>query len=276
MASWSAESIIDTVFIPLYAVLLFANIFNVIKHGITYREAGYVYLLLVSVLKISGNIMTVVVNTSNSTNIELITWGIILSQLGFYPLLSASLAFMNKWLRTWENVDPGLQRFHRPQHLLHLVILGGFTCSIIGGVWSSPDDANINTGYTLRRVGSIIFIVATIFVFFLAATAKKSASGSHGNDMVLRQLFIVLPIMFVRIVYATVQSFKSTPQSPGHNTWVYLALLIIPDFLATAIYTYFGAVVLRRFERVAEQSPREGYKLGPGQSPQQPAYQEPY
>jgi hypothetical protein len=50
MASWSAESIIDTVFIPLYAVLLFVNIFNAIKHGmVTYREAGYVFLLLVSI-----------------------------------------------------------------------------------------------------------------------------------------------------------------------------------------------------------------------------------
>jgi hypothetical protein len=48
MASWTAEAIIDTVFIPLYAILLVTNIFNVIKHGLT-REAGYFFLLLVSV-----------------------------------------------------------------------------------------------------------------------------------------------------------------------------------------------------------------------------------
>jgi hypothetical protein len=227
----------------------------------------------------------VVVLTSNSTNIELITWGVILSQLGFYPLLSASIAFFNKWyatipqanyrLRTWQNVDPGLQLFFRPQRILHLVIMGGFVCSIIGGIWSSPDDSKINTGYTLRRVGAIIFTVATIFIFALAFTASRSASGSHGNDLVLRQLFIVLPIMFIRIVYATVQNFKSTPQSPGHNTWVYFALLLLPDFVSTAIYTYFGAVVLGRFERVAgEESSGQGYKLDSRQPPQQPTYRE--
>jgi len=153
--------------------------------------------------------------------------------------------------------------------------MAGFICSIIGGVWSSPNDSNINTGYTLRRVGAIIFTVATIFIFSLAFTASRSASGSHGNDLVLRQLFIVLPIMFFRIVYATVQNFKSTPQSPGHNTWVYFALLLLPDFVSATIYTYFGVMVLGRFERVAgEEASGQGYKSDSRQPPQQPMYQE--
>lgn len=46
--TWSAETIIYTVFIPLYAVLLVANVYNCYKHGAT-RVFGYVFLVFVSV-----------------------------------------------------------------------------------------------------------------------------------------------------------------------------------------------------------------------------------
>lgn len=43
--TWSADSVIDTIFVPLYAVLLIANIFNCAKHGRA-REAGYILLVV--------------------------------------------------------------------------------------------------------------------------------------------------------------------------------------------------------------------------------------
>ena len=49
--------------------------------------------------------------------------------------------------------------------------------------------------------------------------------------------------MFVRIVYATVQSFKSSPASPLYNVWVYLALLLIPDAVSVSIYTVCGFLI---------------------------------
>lgn len=55
--------------------------------------------------------------------------------------------------------------------------------------------------------------------------------------------------MLIRMVYTVVQAFLSTPDNPGHNTWVYLALLLIPDLLATAIFTLFGVFQLRPSRR---------------------------
>lgn len=49
--------------------------------------------------------------------------------------------------------------------------------------------------------------------------------------------------MLVRIVYATVQSFKSSPTSPLYNVWVYLALLLIPDAVSVSIYAVFGFLI---------------------------------
>ena len=203
-----------------------------------------------------------VVNTSSNPSVSLITWGLILSQLGFYPLLSATTSFMRKWyydhdLRTdyreriWKPFDSRLSRFDIPHHLFHLFVLGGLVCSILGGVWSSPTDPNINTGYTLRRVGAIIFMVSVIILInFVILMRRSSVNREQRTDPLLTQIFLVLPIMLVRIIYATVQSFKSTPQSPGHNTWVYLVLLLIPDFISDSIYTFYGAMLVRMSRRV--------------------------
>jgi hypothetical protein len=49
-------------------------------------------------VKIAGNILTVLVNTGTSQSINVAVWGTILSQLGLYPLLSATIAFLRKWL----------------------------------------------------------------------------------------------------------------------------------------------------------------------------------
>jgi len=47
MATWTADAIIEVVFIILYAIILVPNIFNVIKHGIK-KEDGYSSLVVVS------------------------------------------------------------------------------------------------------------------------------------------------------------------------------------------------------------------------------------
>jgi len=47
MATWTADAIIQVVFIILYAIVLVLNVFNVIEHGAK-KEAGYISLAGVS------------------------------------------------------------------------------------------------------------------------------------------------------------------------------------------------------------------------------------
>lgn len=47
MATWTANAIIDLIFIILYAILLVLNVFNVFRHGFS-KEAGYISLVIVS------------------------------------------------------------------------------------------------------------------------------------------------------------------------------------------------------------------------------------
>src|SRR5271163_1490270 len=60
--------------------------------------------------------------------------------------------------------------------------------------------------------------------------------------------------MFVRIIYATVQAFLNNPSNPNHNTWVYLGLLLIPDFISVTIYTVIGYLI----KLPSQLSPLEG------------------
>jgi hypothetical protein len=50
-----------------------------------------------SSVKIIGNILLTIFETGKTQDVTVYVWGLILSQLGFYPLLTACLSFIRKW-----------------------------------------------------------------------------------------------------------------------------------------------------------------------------------
>jgi hypothetical protein len=220
-------------------------------------------------VKIVGNIFLVITETGASSNIEIAVWGSILSQLGFYPLLGASQSFIHKWyfsikyginnrIGTWGPYNPSLRGPLKPLQLLRVVVLVAFILGIISGVWSSPGNANINTGYELRRAADILFLIGVLIIFAIALFLfSRASSREQRYDLVLIQVIIVCPILIVRIIYATVQAFLSTPSNPGRNTWVYLGLLLCEDFIAVTIYTVCGYIIPPK--RSAATYGTEGY-----------------
>jgi hypothetical protein len=110
MAVWPAVAIIDLVFIPIYGILLILNVFNVFKHGFS-KSGGYLSLLIVCArmdttalndnsndpVKIAGDTLLVVSENGTSNSVDVAVWGLILSQLGFLPLIAASSAFIVRW-----------------------------------------------------------------------------------------------------------------------------------------------------------------------------------
>jgi hypothetical protein len=243
MVIWDAESKIELIFVIIYGILFILNIVNVFKHGIA-RVFGYVFLLLVSCLKIAGDTLLLEVYTGESTSIEVAIWGLILSQLGFFPLLNATFSFIHKWIGTWQHEDPSLTRWSNIIRIIHPLVLGALVCAVLGGVWTNPTSGRVNTGYDLRRVSDILFLFVTSLIMGIVVRMMiKSKSREQRFDLLLVQVLIVTFILLVRIIYATAQAFLSTPQNPNHNTWVYLGLLLIPDCLAISIYTICGLIL---------------------------------
>jgi len=127
---------------------------------------------------------------------------------------------------------------------MHPIVLAALACSIISGVWTNPSSGHINTAYDLRRAGTILFLFVTSLIMgMVVRMMMKSKSKAQRFDLLLVQVLVVTFILLIRIIYATAQAFLSTPQNPNHNTWVYLGLLLIPDCVATSIYTICGLVL---------------------------------
>jgi hypothetical protein len=172
-------------------------------------------------------------------------------------------------------------QYLQPIRLLNLVLTAAFILGIISGVWTNPTSNNIDTGYKLRRASSILFAVSALVIFGIALFfGSRSRSREQRMDLVLAQIYIVMPILIMRMIYATVQAFLSGPTNPGHDVWVYLALLLIPDFVAMTIYTVCGFLIKPSTRRIAyDNQPSPKVDDVPLQNDPygqtQPSYQEP-
>ena len=135
-------------------------------------------------------------------------------------------------------------RYVQRIRLISIALLAATICAIIAGVDSTPGNSNINTGYSLRRASAIIFLFCVLAAILIAYSLfARARTREQKYDLVLFQTIIVLPIMLMRIIYAVIQSFLSTPTNPGRNTWVYLCLLLIPDLVSLTIYTVCGFMI---------------------------------
>ena len=107
---------------------------------------------------------------------------------------------------------PKLARYLNPVHSINIVLFAGFICNIFGGSWSNPTSSHVQVGYELRRAGNILFLLSNVGIIIIVLfMAYLSFSREQRRDPIIIQLFIVLPIMLVRIVHATSQSFLASP-----------------------------------------------------------------
>lgn len=167
----------------------------------------------------------------------------------------------------YERDDPSLSRYLQYIRLIDLIIAVALICAIISGVWTSPDSSNLQSGYNLRRASAIIFLVSIILIFVTAVfLMSKSRTREQKYDLVLLQDIIVMPILFLRIIYAIVQAFLNNPTHPNHNTWVYLGLLLIPDFIALVIFTFCGFKT-ERGPPAMDYAPNNAGKIELGMTP---------
>jgi hypothetical protein len=170
-----------------------------------------------------------------------------------------------------------LGKYQRLFALIRIVLLVAFVLAIVSGVWTSPGSSHINTGYELRRAADILFLIVVLLMATVALLLLKSAtSREQRKDLHLIQVFFVVPFLLIRIVYATVQAFLSTPTNPGHNVWVYLGLLTCPDAISVLIYAVCGYLIPKEapIARDAETELRYAkLEAAPGQQPQPDADQ---
>lgn len=169
-----------------------------------------------------------------------------------------------------------LTRWLGPLRLVNAALLLPVVLAVISGVWTAPDSTHVDTAYKLREASAILFILFVLVLGFFAFAMPSDPV--QRKDKVLLQIYLVLPILLERVIYAAVQSFLTTPSNPGRNRWVYLAFLLIPDFIAVSIYTLFGFVLGRSPVREDvrygdERAKAEGSQMGSQQGQGSPGYE---
>lgn len=164
--------------------------------------------------------------------------------------------------------------------LLHPVIMVGLVLGIVGGVDRAPDSStgqvklsDYQNGITMSKISSILFLLAIISLFGvvclrylrrrsqnagLPSTRINSADSPVIPDAVL--LVLVIPLLFVRVIYTTLYSFDLDKNDTSaiskfdqaHGSWViYLFLAFIPQIAVLTAYAGFGMLGWRRDRRRA-------------------------
>ena len=80
--------------IAIYFPFLLAALFVARKHGFK-RGSGFLYLVIFSILRIAGAIMTILSIHHPSSTTDVV-WGAILGSIGLSPLMLAAFGLLNR------------------------------------------------------------------------------------------------------------------------------------------------------------------------------------
>lgn len=129
----------------------------------------------------------------------------------------------------------------------------GIILSIIGGVDSGNDYSKTGryVPQTLTKVGLGLFIAS--FVAILATTILLSKSISHaepGEKRVLLAIAVSLPLLLVRLIYASIYNYRDSPQfsSLDGSVTILLCMALLEEIAIVLVYEGVG-LTLRKVRK---------------------------
>ncbi|KAF8583035.1 hypothetical protein K439DRAFT_111065 [Ramaria rubella] len=226
--------------IVFYAPVLCIAFFVTLKHGFSRRE-GWASLLIFSVVRILGAILSVVSKTElHPTTGLLITVGI-LQAMGLSPLLLATLGFVTNIAQY------GLPSLSNIMRLLRLDLAVAVVLAIIGGIKTSPNNSSSDqaTGHTLLRVGAVLFVIAYVVLFGIHVLLwGKKENIPLNHKKLLTSLSFALPFLAVKVLYSVLGAFVPSPSQWSSTTgdWkLYLVMGLLMEYIVVCIYVITGA-----------------------------------
>ncbi|KIX97002.1 uncharacterized protein Z520_07116 [Fonsecaea multimorphosa CBS 102226] len=260
--------------IAVYTPTAFFCLFNTIRYGFR-RDAGWIYLLLFCIIKLTGAGMNIDIELGKKEN--LVTTATILNTIALSPLLSATLSFVNggasktsnEVRKSWSNSS--LPRLLKPVHLLIVVAL---VLSISGSLDRTKTDQNdLNTGATLLKLATLLFFIvwAILCLCSLIFWSTRSQYVPMQRTL-LAAVLLALPFLLVRIIYSGLNAINlNTSKSTGHTgkfnpvtgSWaLYLVLGLGPEVIVVALYTTAGVLNYFKTKRGDRKGDYTGLELG--------------
>ncbi|KAI0932666.1 hypothetical protein AcW1_000277 [Taiwanofungus camphoratus] len=245
--------------IVIYIPILIVSFILVLRHGFT-RRAGWIFLLILSIIRIVGGV-THVLSEQKPTNITLIIIYSIMEGAGVSPLLLATLGFLQTVGQNSLDNHPLMSGGTRLMGLVGVVALA---LTIAGGVTAgnATTESSLNSGTKLRHIGVILFAIVYgfILVVHIFCWSNKNQILRYRRTL-LAGISFALPFLGVRVAYAVLSAFAPVTRSINSNgqvtyttstsalskfsstsgSWVlYLIMSVVAEYIVVLIYTTVG------------------------------------
>ena len=237
----SNRAILDVVEIVYYAPVLLLSLWIVKKHGMG-RQAGWLYLAILAVIRIVGSATGIAADSDPSTG--LIEASLICYGIGLSPLCLA-------WLGIIKRVNESMD-FHQfpPKFLafIQIPVIVGLALGIVGGIDLYSSNANSREhGLTYSKAGVILFLLVVILLATVTIfTFLQMRRVMSGEKRLVYACLASIPFLFVRIIYSiivdfdrssTVFSFTSTRNAAVVAQAMMSTLM---EFIVVALYLAAG------------------------------------
>lgn len=241
-------------FSPAFCVAVFV----LTKHGFT-KQLGWIYLVLLSILRIIGASCTLYVDTQNDYSTSLVAAAVTTSAIGTAPLLLALMGFLERLNLGMEHRDIGTKIF-RP---IHIASLAALILSIIGGTdrfkTSASDRA---TGKDLIEAASVLFLVIYLSLAGITIwTLINIRWVLSGERKLIRACAAALPFLLVRIVYTVAVGFspKDTPfYFTNVSVWARAFMQFLMEAIGVGIFVFAGLATPRMAKSGVQEDATEG------------------
>jgi len=255
------RGIISVIELIAYIPLLIISACLIFKHGFGKKE-GWVYLVLLSVIRITGGVTHVMSEHESSPSSNLLIVVGVTEASGVSPLLLATLGFLGTVSQLgFEDV------VILPRALLGMKLLShvALALTIAGGVKvgtnETPDGVDdINSGIKLRRIGVVLFVIqlAATMAITVVFWGKGTRILKHRRTL-LKAITASIPFLAVRVLYAILSAWSPTGlpfpgvnngpsafkpfNSTMGNAGIYLVMSVIMEFIVVIIYVTAGLMI---------------------------------
>ncbi|EIW86368.1 hypothetical protein CONPUDRAFT_140954 [Coniophora puteana RWD-64-598 SS2] len=260
MSKLNTQGILALITAVAYLPFLFISFYISKKHGFG-RNAGWVLLLIFSIIRVVGGALLVAAEEITPPNINLYIAGYACEASGVSPLLMCTLGL----LQTVTQGPDGRSKNARVFRLIHLVGLAALVLTIIGisDATSSSSDSQSHANL-FRRIGVLVFglmfiILAAIALFLWCQVGSLM---KHRRTLLVA-ITIALPFIGVRTLYSILSTFSSssfgisgtsTTTSTTTNSlsqfnmfngnWhIYVIMGMVTEYVAIIVYSVAGMIL---------------------------------
>ncbi|KAE9976840.1 hypothetical protein EG328_002368 [Venturia inaequalis] len=225
--------------IVVYIPALLIALYICKKHGFT-RSSGWMYTLILCVVRIAGSVCELLTFSNSSTSI--IKTMIILDSIGLSPLLLATLGLLsrlNDWINARSKGHFGVKQFR----LIQLLITLGLILAIAGGTGGSTNSDGSPKIATTSKVAIALYIVAFVAIVLVWLVSMSALSVVPTVEKrVAFAVLIALPFILVRLVYSACVVFLHSHlfNLVNGSVVVNAIMAVLMEFVVVAIYLLLG------------------------------------